>query len=93
MIFDDVTLHQILRKCYSKLQYSNWCLSHRSMGLIPGHDTCVHGQDASLSELLFTQGYKWVPVRAKMVFVIGCLVRYILGSTGCILPKELAEVV
>ena len=44
-------------------------LSHQSVGSNPGRDTCVHEQETLLQLLLFTQGYKWVPVRVEVDIV------------------------
>ena len=36
------------------------------MGSGPSHDTSVLEQDALIQLLLFTRGYKWVPVRVEV---------------------------
>ncbi len=57
----------------------------QGVGLNPGHDTFVLDQD-TFSCFSSPRG-KWVSVRAEMVLVID--LAWCVGSTGCILPREL----
>ena len=51
------------------IKFKFWWLSHQSVGLNPGHGTCVLEQDALLVLLLFTPGYKCVPSRVVVGIV------------------------
>ena len=69
------------------IEFKFWWLSHRSVGLNPGGDTCVLEQDSLLCLLLYTYGYKWVPARVQVDIVNEKAFRA-CNSLGCILPNE-----